>query len=446
MGNGELDWIVLATPDLGANLRGKALSAKDFAAALESGSAITDLILAVDGLDDPILTSVEAGPNAGSRDLVLWPDPRTLTTLPWRPKWGWCLGSPSWPDGRPCDISPRVACEAAIERLGANGIEVLAAFEYEFRLYELESGAPVTPGRSYSLKDLRGLADFLDSLREATDACGIELSALHTEAGPGLIEVNLAPSVGVLAADQATLLRACVNEVASQHGMRASFLAKPVVGEEGSGGHLHLSIGEGGRNLFAGDLRGGEEPSPQLRHAVAGLLGRMAALSPVYNPAINSYKRLVPGWFAPVTASWAVNNRAAAVRIVAAIDPDSTHLELRRAGADANPYLVLAAAVVSVLLGLERGEEPPPPLTLDDSTGVASGAPLPADLGTAMLAFESDAEVRACLGDRFCAHFAATRTWELEAWQQVVTDWELTRVEGAAGATVRYPPSLALKP
>jgi glutamine synthetase len=426
----DLEWIVLATPDLNHSLRGKALSAKEFATATESGSSITDLILAVDGLDDPILTTVDAGPKAGSKDLVLWPDPRTLTPLPWRPNWGWCLSSPSWPDGSPCELSPRVVCETVVDRLASAGLQTLAAFEYEFRLYDEVTGAPVTPGRSYSLNDLRGLAPFLDSLRQATDACGIVLSALHTEAGPGLVEANMAPSAGIQAADQAALLRACITEIAHLHGMRASFLAKPEVDEEGSGGHLHVSVAADGRNLFAGDLRGGEDPSPELRHAVAGMLARMAPLSVIFNPAINSYKRLVPGWFAPVSASWAVDNRAAAVRVVAGADPNSTHIELRRAGADANPHLVFAAAAASILLGLEHGDEPPEPLSPGDATGTSSGGPLPSDLGAALLAFEADLELRSCLGERFCAHFEATRTWELEAWQKVVSDWERERVEG----------------
>lgn len=435
-----LDWVVLATPDLGGVLRGKALSAAQFAVAARSGASITDLILAVDGVDAPITTSVGVGPGSGSRDLVLWPDPATLVPLPWRPHWAWCLGSPAWPDGRPCDLAPRVVCERAIAALASLGLRMHAAFEYEFRLWDAASGQPMTPGRSYSLGELRGLTDFLDDLRTATAACGIELSALHTEAGPGLVEVNLAPADGVMAADQAALLRACVMEIALQHGMRASFLAKPAVGEEGSGGHLHLSVLDGGGgNVFAGDVRGGETPAAPLRHAIAGLLAHMGALSVVYNPAINSYKRLVPGWFAPVTAAWAIDDRTAAVRVVAGAESESTHLELRRAGADANPHLVLAAAAVSVLSGLEHGVEPPAPVT-HGADGYAAGEPLPADLGTALQAFRASGELRERLGAGFCDHFAATREWELRAWQEVVTDWERTRVEGASPALRQDPP------
>jgi len=434
----DLAWVVLATPDLGDVLRGKALSAGQFASALGTGATITDLILAVDRLDEPIVNSVGVGPGSGSRDLVLKPDETTLVPLPWRPHWAWCLGSPAWPDGTPCDLAPRVVCERAIAALGSIGITVCAAFEYEFRLYDARTGAAVTPGRSYSLGDLRGLADFLDSLHRATDACGIELSALHTEAGPGLVEVNLAPANGVAAADQAALLKAAVAEIARQHEMRASFLAKPNVGEEGSGGHLHVSlVDSGGTNLFAGDLRGGEDPSEPLRHAVAGLLQSMAALSVIYNPSINSYKRLVPGWFAPTNADWAIDDRTAAVRIVASGGPESTHLELRRAGADSSPHLVLAATASSILSGLERATEPPP-LRASAGTDHDPAEALPTDLGAALRAFRADDELRRRLGLAFCEHYEATREWELMAWQKVVTDWERTRVEGEGVEAVRY--------
>jgi glutamine synthetase len=331
-----------------------------------------------------------------------------------------------------------VVCERAVAALASIDIGVRAAFEYEFRLYDAKSGAAVTPGRSYSLGDLRGLADFLDSLRRATDACGIELSALHTEAGPGLVEVNLAPAIGVTAADQAALLKAAVSEIAMQHEMRASFLAKPTVGQEGSGGHLHVSLVDAdGTNLFAGDLRGGEEPSAVLRHSVAGLLEQMAALSVIYNPSVNSYKRLVPGWFAPISAGWAIDDRTAAVRVVASGGPSATHLELRRPGADASPHLVLAAAVISMLSGVERVAEPPlVKTTVGDD--YETGEPLPSDLGAALRAFCADDDLRRRLGGSFCAHYAATREWELNAWQQVVTDWERTRVEGEKAESIRY--------
>jgi glutamine synthetase len=158
----------------------------------------------------------------------------------------------------------------------------------------------------------------------------------------------------------------------------------------------------------------------------------MPAMSLVYNPSINAYKRLVPGFFAPVTASWGLDNRTVAVRAVSGQDAGSTHLELRRAGADANPYLVLAAAVACALAGIEQ--RLPAPAAVSGDAALAAGAELlPSSLEASLVAFRADAEARAMLGARFSQHFAATRAWELSAWQQAVTDWECARVEGPGG-------------
>jgi glutamine synthetase len=437
----DLEWVVLVTPDIRGVLRGKALSAAQYAAAVQDGSTgITDLIFATDATDATIPTSVGVGPSSGSGDLLLRPDPETLVVLPWQRHWAWCLASATWPDGSPCGVSPRAVCASTLAQLERLGYRVRAAFEYEFRLYDLETGAPVTPGLGYSLQHLGDLSAFVDAIDSAARACGIEVSAFHTEAAPGLVEATLAPALGLKVADQAALLRACIWEVARQHGMRASFLAKPHADEEGSGGHLHLSlVDESETNVFAADLLSGEPVGPILSWAIAGLLDHMAGMSVVYNPNINSYKRLVPGWFAPVAADWAVDDRSAAVRVVGGPDPRATHVELRRAGADANPYLVLAAAAASIAEGLESRESARAPVAPGHAGADRPEAALPSDLGSALHAFHADARLRSRLGDDFSAHFAATREWELRSWQSVVSEWELPRSEGVPPRARRVP-------
>lgn len=426
-----IEWVVVATSDLNGRLRGKALSAMEFDDAIQTGAtAITDLVLATDAADVPIPTSVGVGPVASARDLMLQPDPGTLALLPSRPGWAWCLATPAWSDGSPCGLAPRAVCSSVLAELAGRGYHARAAFEYEFRLYDLATNTAITPTASYSLHHLRGVAGFLADLKAATHACGIEILALHTEAAPGLLEVSVAPARGLRAADQAMLLRACIEDAAGLRDMRASFLAKPASGEEGSGGHLHLSFeDDDARNVFAEDRSEASSFSDQLLYAVAGLLRHMGSLSVLYNPNINSYKRLVPGWFAPVSADWAVDDRTVAVRIVRGRESRATHLEVRRAGADANPYLVLAAAVCSIASGFDVQEPPIPP--------AASSESLPGDLGSALGAFRGDLDMRRRLGEDFCAHFEATREWELEAWREVVTEWEIARVEGASRSVGR---------
>jgi glutamine synthetase len=256
----------------------------------------------------------------------------------------------------------------------------------------------------------------------ALDALGIELAAVHTEAGPGLLELNVAARRGLAAADDAALLKLAVKEVAASLGLTASFLAKTAAGEEGSSGHVHLSCWrDGGDNAFAG----GEET---LGAAIAGILEHLPAASLLLNPTLNSYKRLVPGYFAPVNASWGLDNRSAAVRVIRSHRPERTRIECRRPGADANPYLALAALVASAADGIRRGLTPPAPVGGDASQRPDLPA-LPGSLESALRAFADDGALRAALGATFSDYYAVSRAWELKAWQESVSDWERARYE-----------------
>jgi glutamine synthetase len=144
------------------------------------------------------------------------------------------------------------------------------------------------------------------------------------------------------------------------------------------------------------------------------------------NPTVNSYKRLVPGWFAPVNASWGVENRSAAVRAIVAQRPETCRIECRRPGADANPYLALAALVAAAVDGMRRGARPPDPVEGDASSRDDLPS-LPGSLESALAAFGADDVLRAALGDEFSDYYSISRQWELKAWRQGVSDWERER-------------------
>ncbi|MGH3041752.1 MAG: glutamine synthetase, partial [Gaiellaceae bacterium] len=207
-----------------------------------------------------------------------------------------------------------------------------------------------------------------------------------------------------------------------------SFLAKTAEGEEGSSGHVHLSCWSDGENAFASDPADGLPTA--LAGAVAGVLDRLPAASLLLNPTINSYKRLVPGYFAPVNASWGIENRSAAVRVIRSELPARCRIECRRPGADANPYLALAALVASALDGVRRDAEPPPPVE-GDASERSDLPPLPASLESALGAFAADEALRGALGEEFSEYYSVSRAWELKAWQQAVTGWERERYERA---------------
>jgi glutamine synthetase len=422
MDSGE--FILLGMPDVNGSIRGKALRPAAFEAALRDGTVMTDLLLALDPTDTPISDYTKFGIRSGAGDLLVRPEPSTLHELTWRPGWKVCLATPSWPDGRPCELASREVLRRVLAALGELGYEAVAAVEYELRLWDADS-RPLSSGLSYSLGELGGFDAFVRALAPALEALGVELSAVHTEAGPGLLELNLGARPALRAADDAALTKMAVKDLASTMGLRASFLAKTAPGEEGSSGHVHLSCWSDGANAFRGsDSKG---LPAVFRSAIAGVLEHLPAASLLMNPNINSYKRLVPGWFAPVNATWGVENRSCAVRAIVRKDhPELCRLECRRPGADANPYLALAAVVASASDGIKRKLTPPAAIE-GDAYARGELPELPGTLESAIHAFESDHVLRQALGESFSDYFVTSRAWEVKAFRGTVTDWERDR-------------------
>jgi glutamine synthetase len=404
---GEAEFILLGFPDVHGSIRGKALTPSAFETAVRDGTVFTDLLLALDPTDTPITDYDRFGINTGAGDLVVRAEVDTLRELTWRLGWRACLATPYWRDGSPCTLASREVLKRVLADIE---YETLAAFEYEIRLRDA-SGEPLSSGLSYSIGEAFRFDDFMTRLTPALRRLGIELGAIHTEAGPGLLELNIAARPGLRAADDATFLKMAVKEVAASMGLTASFLAKTAPGEEGSSGHVHLSLWHDGENAF-------DETS---RAAVAGILEHLPGASLLLNPTVNSYKRLVPGYFAPVNVSWGIENRSCALRVI-----EGSRIECRRPGADANPYLALAALVASAADGLRRGLEPPEPV-VGDASARDDLPPLPNSLESALRVFEADEALRRALGEEFSEYYVVSRAWELKAWQQAVSDWERER-------------------
>ena len=422
------EFVLLGIPDMHGSIRGKALRPNAFESAVRQGTVMTDLILGLDPVDTPIADYERFGIRTGAADLIVHPEPDTLRELSWRPGWRVCLATPSWPDGSPCDIASREVFRSTLDQMESLGFDLLSAVEYEIRIWDAE-GNPASSGISYSLNEIGRYERFLEALVQALDGLGVELSAVHTEAGPGLLELNLGPRRGLAAADDAALLKFCVKQLAESMGLRASFLAKTNPGEEGSSGHVHQSCWSGETNVFAGAAADDELPAV-FSAAIAGVLDHLPAASLLLNPTINSYKRLVPGWFAPINATWGYENRSCAVRAIRSDRPELWRFECRRPGADANPYLALAVIAASAADGI-RSQAKPAAAIEGDAYQRADLPELPSSLDAALRAFEADATLRSALGERFSAYFATSRAWELKAWRETVTDWERRRYERA---------------
>jgi glutamine synthetase len=421
---GDGEFVLLGIPDVNGSIRGKALRPAAFDSAVRHGTVMTDLILGLDPVDTPITDFERFGIRTGAADLVVHPDPETLHQLTWRPGWRVCLATPSWPDGTPCDFAPREVFRHVLNEIGELGYEPMAALEYEIRLWDGD-GQPMSSGISYSLTEIGRYGEFVSRLIPALEGLGVDLSAVHTEAGPGLLELNLEPRRGLRAADDAALVKFAMKALAASMGMRASFLAKTAPGEEGSSGHIHFSCWDGETNAFAGPDAADQIP-PAFGAAIAGVLEHLPAASLLLNPNVNSYKRLVPGWFAPINATWGYENRSCAVRAIRSDRPNLWRFECRRPGADANPYLALAAVTASAADGMKNKAEPPPPIE-GDAYALADLPELPGSLESAIRAFEGDRALRSALGEGFSAYYTTSRAWELKAWRETVTDWERER-------------------
>ena len=423
-GDRDGEFVLLGIPDVNGSIRGKALRPAAFESAVRHGTVMTDLILGLDPMDTPITDFERFGIRTGAADLVVHPDPETLHQLTWRPGWRVCLATPSWPDGTPCDFAPREVFRHVLNEIGELGYEPMAALEYEIRLWDGD-GQPMSSGISYSLTEIGRYGEFVSRLIPALEGLGVDLSAVHTEAGPGLLELNLEPRRGLRAADDAALVKFAMKELAASMGMRASFLAKTAPGEEGSSGHIHFSCWDGQTNAFAGPDAADQIPTA-FGAAIAGVLEHLPAASLLLNPNVNSYKRLVPGWFAPINATWGYENRSCAVRAIRSDRPNLWRFECRRPGADANPYLALAAVTASAADGMKNKAEPPPPIE-GDAYALADLPELPGSLESAIRAFEGDRGLQSALGEGFSAYYTTSRAWELKAWREIVTDWERER-------------------
>ncbi|GHE76525.1 glutamine synthetase [Amycolatopsis deserti] len=413
--------LLLLFPDLHGGLRGKMVEPRVVdEQARTAGLPTTDLLLAVDPRDEPITTLPTMGLNGGAKDLLLRPDPVTLRPVPWFPDAALLLGDLHETDGLPCEVSPRQVLRRALDALAGQGIAVRAAFEFEFRLFREGGWEPASSGLSYSPLTLSEVAECLGTLRSYADALRLGLSVVHAEGAPGLIEVNVDPQDGLAAADTAALLRLAAAEAARRHGLRASFLAKPFAQQEGSSAHVHFSLWDDtGANVLRSAAANPDDET--YRRVAWGILANLPALSLIYNPTINSYKRLVPGYFAPVRASCGTDDRSFAVRALLR-GSSSSRFELRRPGADCNPYLTLAAIAASIHFGLTEQSIP------DRGTVDRYDEALPASLESAIVEFRRrDAGVDKVLGAGFCEHYLRTREWELHAWQNTVTEWERER-------------------
>lgn len=421
--------------DVDGVLRGKYVSLDKLGSALAKGFGFCDVIFGWDIVDAVYDNGILTGPQTGYPDVHAVLDPTTLRAVPWEP--GVCAMLCDFRDerGRDHAACPRSLLKRVVERAEKMGYSAKFGAEYEFFFFQetrdtlddkgFRNLRPLDPGmfgyswvRSGQDSDL--VRDILDGMRDFD----IDIEGLHTETGPGVYEAAIHYNDVLKAADQAALFKVAMKQIAHRHGLAVTFMAKWNASLPGASGHLHQSLWQDGKNAFF-DSRASGSMSRVMRGYIAGQLALMRELTALYSPTINSYKRYVPGVWAPLVPSWGVENRNCAVRVIGTGDAGALRIEYRQTAADMNPYIAMAASLAAGLYGIEKELEPPAETRGDPGEGGPER--LPRTLAEATNLLAKSRAAKQILGAAFVDHYVATRRWEIRSFERAVTDWELRR-------------------
>jgi glutamine synthetase len=428
--------VKVAVSDIDGILRGKYLHREKFFGAAEGGFGFCDVVFGWDSHDQCYDNTQVTGWQHGFPDALARIDLDTARRVPWDHDVPFFLGEFVNADGSPYPVCPRQTLRRVLQRAKKLGFAPMAGVEFEwFNFAETPQGwaakrgvapEPITPGMfGYSLLRMADQREFFNALMDDMAAFGVPIEGLHTETGPGVYEAAIAFSGALEQADRAILFKTGAKEIGKKFGVMPSFMAKWSAQFPGCSGHIHQSLSDGKRNLFF-DAKSPRKMSKLFESYLAGQIACLMEFAPMFWPTINSYKRLVDGFWAPVKPTWGLDNRTASFRVIAG-SPKATRLETRCPGADINPYLAMAAVIAAGLHGVEKGLK----LTAPPITGTNQGAEhiprAPRSLAETTRIFKASAIARDWLGDTFVEHFAATRDWEHRQWQDAVTDWELKR-------------------
>jgi glutamine synthetase len=428
--------VKVAVSDIDGILRGKYLHRDKFFGAADGGFGFCDVVFGWDSGDQVYDNTQVTGWHHGFPDALARIDLDTARHVPWDGGVPFFLGEFVKPDGSPYPVCPRQTLKRVLARAEKLGFAVMAGMEFEWfnfaetpQSWAAKKGVGpenLTPGMfGYSLLRMADNREFFNALMDEMAAFGVPIEGLHTETGPGVYEAAITFSGALEAADRAILFKTGAKEIGKRFHIMPSFMAKWSQHYPGCSGHIHQSLSDGKSNLFF-DGKSKRSMSKLFESYLAGQVACLMEFAPMFWPTINSYKRLVDGFWAPVKPTWGLDNRTASFRVIAG-SPKSTRLETRCPGADVNPYLAMAAVVAAGMHGVEKGLK----LTAPPITGTNQGAEniprAPRSLIRTTHNFKESKVARDWLGDTFVEHFAATREWEHRQWQDAVTDWEMKR-------------------
>jgi glutamine synthetase len=432
----DLESVSVCVPDHYGRLAGKRISAGRLEAVLATGLEMPDFHLITGPDNQPAAGLAVTGEHTGFPNGLLWPDMQTFRRLPWDRASGIVLAEARRRDGTVIPEAPRAILLRQVERLARYGLAAWVATELEFYVYEDSYAGSFRKGyRGLSpLYHRNGdndvlVTEFLDQylrpLRLAMADLGLHAEATQGEGGVGQAEMNFPPGAPIQAADGHALFKHAAKAIAYQQSRAVTFMAKPDQSQPGSGCHLHLSLQDEAGNPCT--AAAGTELSQRARQFLAGVLAFSPELTLLHAPVLNSYRRLQPGGWAPSAATWGYDNRAAMVRVIGS--GPSLRMEFRLPGADANPYLAIAAALAAGIGGLEDEGTEVPAAVRAAARGTADEAgydqAVPMDLTEAIQRFEESKLASRAFGESVRDHVAGMARHQLRLARQVVTEWEI---------------------
>jgi glutamine synthetase len=387
-------------------------------------------------------SSIEGFVRIQESDMRLTPDPSTFAVLPWHDRDDGASARlicdvMNTSTGEPFSGDPRGVLQRALDRAAGMGYDVNAAPEPEFFLFEQDEKGRATTvtndaGGYFDLAPKDLASDVRRDIIYGLEQMGFDIEASHHEDAAGQHEINFTYDDALTTADNVATFRSVVRAIAAEHDLHATFMPKPIARVNGSGMHTHLSLFSGGENAFH-DASDDFDLSAMATQFVAGILEHAPAITAVCNPTVNSYKRLVSGYEAPVYVAWSDRNRSALVRKPAARTPAASRIELRSPDPSCNPYLAFAAMIHAGLDGIERGLEAPNPVReniyeFDAERRAEYGIDtLPTTLAQSLDALEADAVILEALGEHVAEKFLEAKRAEVRDYRVSVSEWEKDR-------------------
>jgi len=430
--------VKLAITDMDGILRGKMVSFEKFCSIVEKGFGFCNVVFGWDAGDVAYDNVKYTGWHTGYPDAIAIIDIDTIREIPWEENIPFFLADFRDEKGKDLSICPRSLLKKITAQAENAGFTPFFSQEFEWfnvidnnnELYQTNFSQiqPMTNGMfGYSLLRAAEQHDFFNGIFDELKKFGVPIEGLHTETGPGVYEAAITYSKILEAADRAVLFKSGVKQIAKQHGVIATFMAKFNENLPGCSGHIHQSLWSNTKkqNLFY-DSKSSTGMSTLMQQYIAGQLYCLPYILPMLAPTINSYKRLVEGAWAPTTLTWAIDNRTTALRVLPG-SASSTRLETRVVGSDSNPYLAMAACLASGLYGIKNKLKLKTAATIGNGYADTKNGVLPKNLWEATQAMKNSELAKELFGAPFVEHFCASREWEWRQFMKVVTDWELKR-------------------